>query len=234
MNLEEWSWIAAILAIPLGIVVWLVDRKQVIGFFKSCWPVILLLFVIVAFIAACFRGWFNWLAHSVTLPVWVLILLVFLGLLLATAARLLSATFGTSSIRIESSHVEQKQREIIRQEQTPQQKPLQPAQPEPHDYTRDEVFGVKWSWRWHGHQFGDLMGPFCPRSNCVCRLDQERCSDPNMYNPRNAFTMPISLVCPHCGFKRDYEYDFSELTRKTMTEIERRINSGDFRNRLNS
>ena len=170
----------------------------------------------------------------VGLPVWVLILLVLLGMLLSVATRLLRASFAGSSIRIESRHFAPTRTEIVRQAQPPTHEPLAPAPPTPRNYTRDEIFGVTWSWQWHGQQFGELMGPFCPRPNCLCRLDQDMCSDPNMYNPRNAFSIPISLVCPHCDFKRNYEFDLAELTRKTMVEIERRINTGEFRKTLQS
>jgi hypothetical protein len=60
MKLEKWSWISAIIAIPVGILVWLVDRNEAIKFCKDWSKTIISPFVFA----------FNWLTHPVTWPVW--------------------------------------------------------------------------------------------------------------------------------------------------------------------
>jgi hypothetical protein len=70
MKLEKWSWISAIIAIPVGILVWLVDRNDAIKFCKDWGKTIISPFVFT----------FNWLTHPVTWPVWALILIAISGL----------------------------------------------------------------------------------------------------------------------------------------------------------
>ncbi len=204
MNLERMSWIAGIFAAIVAVLAWLVDRDTIFAFCNSCEKIV----------AAPLVIGFEFLTHPITWPIWALILLLLFGMLLVGSLR----RFGS----VTPKHP------ICSETENAREKPLPPPPAaNPRTYTNDEIFGVKWSWQWLGHQFGNLAGPFCPRPSCLCRLDLELCRDPNMYYRHKSMTPPIALVCPHCGFNRNYEFDLEELKQKTMVEIERRINTGE-------
>lgn len=205
MKLEKMSWVAGIV----------VAIASILG----------LVIAIMAWLVAP-KDFFAF-CKGLAWPVWTLLLLLFIMVILSVAAFTVLSWRNKDQIRIESKNPRQQQ----------EAKPiLQPVvlPPDPRSYTSDEIWGVNWSWRWFGHQFGNLVGPFCPNPHCLCRLDQEICRDPNMYYRHKSMTMPISLVCPHCGFKRDYEFDLAQLMDKTLVEIERRINTGEYKSRLKS
>jgi len=79
MKLEKGSWIAAILAIPVAFLVWLVTPTEFIGFCKSLGKTI----------STPFASMFSWLTHPVTWPMWVLIVVVLAVLFVLIATLLL-------------------------------------------------------------------------------------------------------------------------------------------------
>ena len=148
---------------------------------------------------------FNWLAHPVTWPVWALILLAISGLAIVA---------GLFYIFSRASEVG-----------------AQPIQLDPFDYRTDEIFGVQWVWEYVGTKLdADRVSAFCPRKNCKCRLK----SQPNQnarYNP-DFYAFPISLVCPNCGLQCDFDKDLKQLTHDVLIEVERRIRTGEFQQRM--
>jgi hypothetical protein len=151
------------------------------------------------FITTPFSIIFNWLSHPVTWPVWALILVAFSGLAMVAFLFFLFSRHGNT----------------------------QPEPTDPLNYRTDEIFGVQWTW---GFVYGRLnendLSAFCPKKSCMCRL---KCQ-PNQnarYNP-NFHVFPISLVCPNCGFQRDFDNDLEQLKRDVLIEVERRIRTGDF------
>jgi len=217
-NLREHAWMApvgsflvAILALLVAVISNKEKLKQVI---KQRW-VFVTVILGAALIGMCFLyGWLGWtvqlLNRPVTLRVWVLILLLILA-----AAVPMSILFLLAWITAPKE---------AREAPSPRQLTLQ-------DYTQDEdIFGVKWSWSYiYGKMDPLSLTAFCP--NCTNRLDTED----NWRRGRSGFIYPpITHVCTNCGFRREHQHQRMELTDRVMKEIERRINSGEFLQRLSS
>ena len=148
MNLEQWSQVAGIGAIPIGIIVWLVDRKQVITFCKKWSKIIVVAFAGVILFAVWQRGYFNWLFHPVTWPVWALIILGFFSLAIPVGTVLIIAYF--------------------------ERQPSRPTENDPFSYLTDIIFGIEWVWGYIGTQLNvHELSAFCPNQSCKCRLEPE-------------------------------------------------------------
>jgi hypothetical protein len=213
MRLDEWSQVAGIAAIPLGIIVWLVDRKQVITFCKKWSAIIVASFAIVILYAIWQRSWFNWLVHPVTWPVWALIILGIFGFVVAFMIWFLAKLSAEIPAGIQ----------------------VQPKQFNPYEYTSDEIFGVDWLWDYRGDVLGDELSAFCPNKKCMCRLtiqvNPERISlQGSGYGSHVA--IPVSLNCTNCGFSRQFNSDWNKLKHDVFLEIERRVRTGEFQQRL--
>jgi hypothetical protein len=210
MKLEEWSWVAAIAALPLTVLTWFIDREQAKKFLKDHAGLIIAAFAVVIVYALWLRGWFNWLTHPVTWPVWVCILLGIAGL--AFGAGIIYLIFRASS------------GEGL------------PFQISPFDYKTDEIFGVKWVWSFCYQQLNeDSLTAFCPRSNCRNRLMKRE--DHDRMRMRHggyggSLIVPISFTCRNCGFSHQFDSSWGELKRDVLEEVERRINTGEFRQRM--
>jgi hypothetical protein len=218
MKLEEMSWIAGCIALPLMVVIWLIDRKQFTDFCKKWKGLILVAFIVVALMVALSHGCFNWLTHGVTLPIWALLVTVLLVVLIAFLGWLIGNTISTRPLPL----MEQFQPS----EQVQPKQPLLTPQPNPLLYVNDEIFGVRWSWDYIGRMINTpSLIAFCPRQNCRCRLEAK--TDFNKYIP-HVYALPISLNCPRCGFRQDFDYGMEKLKYNVGVEIERRINTGEY------
>lgn len=100
--------------------------------------------------------------------------------------------------------------------------------PEHFLYISDNVFGVEWHWRYReGKLYEKYFEPFCPNRECSCMLDPVQ---------RSAYQAidDVTLVCDHCGFKKDFECNWDKLIWKVVKEIDRRIRTGEFKKVLYS
>ena len=155
------------------------------------------------------RAWLKWFLHRVEVPVWILILG---GLVLAAApVGILLFLLWAYSQKVSGETGS-------------------PRQLTPSHYTSDEIFGVEWTWTYRGNVINHPEA-FCPRSACNCRLDLvddfNRASVGLGLGP-----IPVTLVCPHCSFRHNVDWDENELLRRVSIEIERRIRAGEFQDRL--
>ncbi len=91
------------------------------------------------------------------------------------------------------------------------------------NYVNDEIFGVRWAWQFVGEKIGTEFSAFCPRDGCRCRLQEKMNLEGDFHHG-----LPISLVCPNCSFKMNFDCDWKELTRRVSVEIERRINTREY------
>lgn len=224
MKLEKASWIASILAIPVAFVVWYFKPEEFTAFFKKAWNVIV----------SPFAAMSNWLAHRAETPVWVLLLLVFLGILLAIAIIWFMRFLQRPALRAAPRHTPTpiySTAETVRPQIPPQ--PAPPARIDWHNYIQDEIFGVLWHWRYIGNTLDDSrIGALCPRAGCMNRLELTfDPQNPNLY--RGHMTMPQSFVCNRCGFKQHFEFDGDTLRRRVCDEIERRVRTGEFEQSMN-
>jgi hypothetical protein len=203
MKLEKASWIAAILAIPVAFFVWYFKPDDFNSFFKSLGKLICTPFSMV----------FNWLTHPITWPVWALILLAISGLAIVAG---LFYLFSRASEASEGG--------------------ARPIQIDPLDYRTDEIFGVQWTWSFvYGKLNENDLSAFCPRQNCMCRLtmkeDQQR-----MQVRQGGFgadlLFPISFTCSNCGYSREFDSNWKQLKHSVFIEIERRIRTGEFQQRM--
>jgi len=93
-------------------------------------------------------------------------------------------------------------------------------------YLSDNIFGIEWCWQPQGRTLHeDDLVPYCPTPGCSCRLDPLELSGYQVVDD-------ISLVCDHCGFKKDFDCNWDTLRWKALKEIDRRIRTGEFKERL--
>ncbi len=201
MTLSDYASWASILSLPLSVVLWFFTREAAAKFWKDWLGWIIIGAIILGLLASWHMGWLSWLTKPITWPVWGLILLGIGGCILALLCWFVVKMFD--------------------------EQPIIPMQLDWHNYTHDEIFGVRWNWSYVGNQISDQLSVFCPRQNCCkCRLKSELNNNAR-FNPGKYYP-PISLVCSHCGFKQDYDCDFESLKRDVLFEIERRINTKEF------
>ena len=204
MTLEHWSWVAGIAAIPLGILAWLIDRERAKKLIGDNNGLIVAAFAIIIFYVLWSHGWFHWLTHPVTWPVWALILLGIFGFIFWGGIQF--------CVKLATS-------------------PEQPRPISPHEYTTDEVEGIVWRWDYRGDKFHDQLDAFCPNNACKCRLtmksDHDRISLRG-FGPGAHVVNPISFLCSKCGFKRSFDSDWNKVKHEVFLELERRINTGEF------
>ena len=70
----------------------------------------------------------------------------------------------------------------------------------------------------------------------MCRLeikDEEPRPERGPFNSYR-YVHPVSVNCPHCGFKKVFDWDFDTVKRKVHYEIERRIRTGEYRKQVKS
>ena len=104
------------------------------------------------------------------------------------------------------------------------------AQRDWRDYVSDELLGLVWHWRYARNEIQELsLSAFCP--HCRHRLQPQQDAD---HRPPGPKTAPVTLLCPHCGFKREFDSHFDQLKAKVIAEIERRLNTGEYRQRIDT
>lgn len=105
------------------------------------------------------------------------------------------------------------------------------AEISPEQYTTDTIFNVVWQWRYNGHYIDEhSLSPFCPNESCKCRLSLIEDYQRNYALPLGQ--VPVSLVCPNCGFRENFEMNSDGLFSRVPIEIERRIRTGDYKKRF--
>jgi len=153
---------------------------------------------------------FNWLTHPVTWPVWALILIGISGL---AVVAMLFYFFGKVS------------------ETQPEPELLDPL-----NYRADEIFGIEWIWSYvYGKLNVNDLSAFCPKKSCMCRLTMQE--HPERMSMRQggfggSVYIPISFTCTTCGFSRQFDSDWKQLKHDVFLEIERRIRTGEFHQRM--
>lgn len=225
MNLEHLSWVAGIVAVPVMLLTWFFKPKEFASFCKSTWPLLLVIFLIAGLIVTWVRGWFSWLAHPATLPLWLVILLFIL--LFVFGVLFIAASLKKSVVTIEPRRTVPPARETSYPTQ-----PTQPAQLDWHSFVSDEIFGVLWRWSYVYNRISDTsVIAFCPRPGCMNRL--EIGMDPQNPNiGRQPYSFPATMGCHRCGFKHHFDCDENTLRRRVMDEIERLINTGQYVQRM--
>jgi len=111
-----------------------------------------------------------------------------------------------------------------------EKQPSQPQQTDPYSYVTDVIFGIEWLWGYAGTKLNEHeLSAFCPNQNCKCRLESQI-----NHNAGNYFGggFPVSFVCGNCGFRREFDLDMNDLKQKVFFEVERRIRTGEFQQRL--
>jgi hypothetical protein len=222
-TLSDYANLAQILSIPLAIVLWFFTKERVAMFWAKWWKLIFGVLGIVTLFAFWRLDWLHWLSRPVTLPLWLLILL--LVLIAGFGVLLIATSLKNPLLQIGMSH-----------ESSPMQRnstqPAQPSQSDWHNFVSDEIFGVLWKWRYVHNKLDEysLVG-FCPRQDCMNRLDID--FDPQ--NPNlgaNPYGLPETMTCHRCGFKRHFDCDRQTLTRRVFNEIERLVHTGQYVERL--
>jgi len=90
-------------------------------------------------------------------------------------------------------------------------------------YLSDNIFGIEWCWALRGHTVQkDTLVPYCPKPECSCRLEPLELSGYEVIDN-------ISLVCDHCGFRKDFDCNWDTLRWKVYKEIDRRVRTGEFK-----
>ena len=101
------------------------------------------------------------------------------------------------------------------------------------DYTEDFIDGVWWNWTYSGTTV-NVPKPICPDRNCQCDLffreDWNRINDgPNV---ARIGAPPVSLLCPRCNFRMDFNKVQAQVLREVTQEILSQIRTYKFRGRL--
>jgi hypothetical protein len=219
-NFREHAWMAPIGnflvgTLALGVAV-IINRERLKEFLGRYWKFIAAIFGAAALWALYLYDCLNWmrdvpswLSHVVKMPVWLLAL----GIIVVAAV----------PIGIQLLVLWLSERKVSENTEAPS-----PRQFTPEDYTQAEVLGVHWQWSYRSHYIHHPQA-FCPNSACGCRLDAiEDYARATGYH----LAVPVSLVCPHCGFRQAYEWQEEELRRRVELEIERRLRTGQFRQEL--
>jgi len=168
-----------------------------------------------------FSGLWKFLTFSVSIPLWVFVLVLFsIGLLWFVVREVYNAMRGR---RDEALSVTQDLDEPSESLPTPR-----PARPKVFDYKHDNIFGVNWIWGYYLNQISsESLGAFCPNEHCQRRLEEK--DDINRwYGGGYGGVMPVTLHCPRCGFSKSFDEDRQKLYYNVCAEIERRINTGEY------
>jgi hypothetical protein len=137
----------------------------------------------------------------------------------------LSALIETKSSKLQT-------RKAIRPTQSAQEtQTTKPPRLDWHNYVSDEIFGVRWEWRYKGNMLDcDSLAGFCPKQGCMNRLESG--FDPQNPTPAvDIFNPPVSMTCHRCRFKRHFDCDEETLQQRVVNEIERLVKTGQYMQR---
>jgi hypothetical protein len=230
------------------IIAFIVNRDKLWDFVKKYWllvPAMLALGGLWAFyefggfgwIANLWHGFAKWMSSGV--PMWFVLALVgaLMGIqfLIRTIRKQRKAMQGLRPRREAYSPIEPKA-------QVPASAPEAPATPElskedfrVEHYLEDLIDGVWWIWSYSGNTV-NVPKPLCPNRHCQCDLFFREDYDRPRYNA-NIYTLPpppVSLHCPRCNFKQDFDNDEPHVLNGVSQEILSRIRTGRFRGILYS
>lgn len=90
------------------------------------------------------------------------------------------------------------------------------------NYVSDNIFDIRWVWRRYGDDISSLTA-LCPQ--CLNELTP---SNGLLHGIRS---YPESLICDHCGFRRDFGISIGEIVNKVKKEIRRRLRTREFFNK---
>ncbi len=188
-SLADWANLAQILSLlglPLTVIAWLITREQTAKFWSKNRNWIFGFFALLFLVGLWRFGWLNWVGAflSYRVPVWG----VLLGLLVVAA---IVAGFIVVALWYEKH----------------KSGPKTPEQYTPDDYKSDFLYEADWHWNYSDSTINEPH-PFCPRFNCQSRLEIQRDSSRSFGYHLNGV---VNLVCPNCGFRREYDYTFAKL-----------------------
>jgi hypothetical protein len=195
----------------------IVGREKLHSFVKDHKKKILVVLCVGAIVALSISGllgaFWKWFLHPVPVPVWAL-----------TLEGLTLAMFATAAFVLWL-------RSLPEIPKPPNGKPVNVM-----DYTEDIIFGVLWRWGYTGYLNdgyvldGKRLTAFCPVLECGNQLSVK---DELHRMPRGSLgPIPVSLVCPRCHFKHDYEMHEGLLTQRVAEEVQRLINTGQFKGKV--
>lgn len=155
-------------------------------------------------LSAPFVAVFNWFEHPVTWPTWAFFVFGVAIIVAIVIVVVCSFFLSTRSKPSSANHL---------------------------DYRTDDILGIHWRWGYFNGQLDpDEISAFCPCPDCRLRLEP-RINSNALFNTHSRHP-PVSLVCSRCGFQRDFDMDLKQVHFEVLKEVERRINTGAFVNRI--
>jgi hypothetical protein len=227
-------WVAAMISAAAGclslLIALIVNREKLAEFFYKYWGVVLVAFAVAGgwsfydfgglmYLANLRHRFTEWMSKDI--PIWsvFIVIAVFLG-------------FRWVWRKVA------KRPEPNNNAPTPNNPPVPPSQLSPEDflvehYTEDLIDGVWWQWTYSGHTV-EVPRPICPNKDCQCdlvfRQDWNRIYDaPNI---AHIGAPPVTLHCPRCPFKMDFNKTENQVLHDVMQEILSQIRTNRFRGRL--
>jgi hypothetical protein len=224
---QQNAWIASMISAGVGtcslLVAAIVNRQKISEFFKTYFWLVLSLFFVagawsfyqfggLAYVVRLWRRIEQWLSKGV--PIWAILLSLCCLILLWKLGRFIAKFFKNID------------------DQQPR-KPLSPDDIRVEDYTEDLIDGVWWHWTYSGNTV-KVPKPICPNQECQCDLffreDWMRLNTgPNVARIGEP---PVSLHCPRCNFRRDFDNVEGRVLHDVTQEILSQIRTDRFRVRL--
>ncbi len=202
------NWVGGIGSFIVALTAFLLARERFRQFVAKWKSLIASLLVCWALVACYSAGWFTgvlrWFARPTGLPMWAMLLLI-LGLVSALAfiGLIFYWRFGAAK-----------------------QNPTEDLNNRHYSthYLNDRIFELNWNWFYDA---GGSISPgsliaFCPRQTCRHRIEYTDDFSPN-------WQATLSMKCARCGYLKHFDFAFDDLRHRAVMEIERRINTGDWR-----
>jgi hypothetical protein len=197
-DLSNWANIVTIVGLPVTIFTWLFTRESFAKFWKKWGKMIFGVTAVLCLVGVWRLGWFNWLGYKISIG-WILASIALLVVIAGITLWFLSQSPKNGSNVLTDWKA----------------------------YVSDEIFELRWNWRYIHNQIDeDYFSAFCPRKNCKHRLDIN--DDLSRLQYHSGGHAPVVVLCPRCGFTRNFDWSRHELIRRVAGEVERRINTGQF------
>ena len=217
------AWIGTLISAFVGtgslIIAFISNREKVYEFVKKSWPGITVLF-------ALFGLWslYEFGAWTYLMRLW-LGLLNLIGFRIPIWAIFVAIVFAIGVRWIFRLFINRRGHELTHQ--------LSPDDFRVEDYIEDLIDGVWWHWTYSGNKV-NVPKPICPNSNCQCDLffreDWMRLNcGPNVARIGRP---PVSLHCPRCNFRMDFNKVEEQVLYDVTQEILSQIRTNRFRGRL--